>query len=53
MRLSDEMRRELDERLKTIAAEQSEDPASSGLPRIDVLLFAAIVLGSILAVYFL
>lgn len=54
MRLNDEMRRELDERLKTIATEQGEDDASaSGLPFRDVLLFVGIVLGSILAAYLL
>ena len=48
------MRRELDERLKTIATEQGEDDASaSGLPFRDGLLFAALVLGSVIALYLL
>jgi hypothetical protein len=38
MRLNDEMRREMDVRLKSIAAEQGKAPSAPGLPRVDVLL---------------
>jgi hypothetical protein len=49
MRLSNELRRELEERLSTIEAEREADPAYRDLPAIDEWVFRLLVLAGIAA----
>lgn len=53
MRLSNELRRELEERLSTIEIEREADPAFRDLPSIDEWLFRLLVLACIVAIFLL
>jgi hypothetical protein len=50
MRLSHELRRELEERLSTIDIEQETDPAYRDLPAIDEWIFRLLILAGIVAI---
>ena len=48
MRLSENLRQELDARLKTISTEQPTDPAFKNISTSDATVIAALLLGAIL-----